>query len=77
MVIAYVLIEMVAGHSRDLVNALKDRQVVKEVDRVTGPYDVIAVLEATDLNKISDLVAAEIHTRAGVVRTTTCVSLEQ
>ena len=76
MVTAYVLIEMVAGRSRDLVSALEKRPVVREVDRVTGPFDVIVVLEADDLNKISEIVAAEIHTLPGVVRTTTCVSLE-
>jgi DNA-binding Lrp family transcriptional regulator len=67
---------MVAGHSRNLVDSLQERQVVKELDRVTGPYDVIAVLEATDINRISDIVADEIHSLPGVVRTTTCVSLE-
>ena len=77
MVKAYVLIEMVAGHSRKLVGALTKRPMVREVDRVTGPYDVIAILEASDLNMISDIVAKEIHSLAGVVRTTTCVSLEQ
>ncbi len=76
MVRAYILIEMVAGHSRNLVDSLQERQVVKELDRVTGPYDVIAVLEATDINRISDIVADEIHSLPGVVRTTTCVSLE-
>ena len=76
MVRAYVLIEMVAGHSRNLVETLKKRQVVKDVDRVTGPYDVVAVLEAPDINKISDIVTDQIHSLAGVVRTTTCISLE-
>jgi len=76
LVRAYILIEMVAGHSRNLVESLQERQVVKELDRVTGPYDVIAVLEATDINRISDIVADEIHSLPGVVRTTTCVSLE-
>ena len=76
MVRAYVLIEMVAGHSRNLVETLKKRQVVKDVDRVTGPYDVVAVLEASDINKISDIVTDQIHSLAGVVRTTTCISLE-
>lgn len=76
MVKAYVLIEMVAGHSKNLVAALKKRQVTRTLDRVTGPYDVIAVLEAEDLNAVSELVTNEIHTQPGVVRTTTCVSLE-
>ena len=77
MVVAYVLIEMVAGHSRKLVNTLRERQVAKVVDRVTGPYDVIAVLEAPDVNGISEIVASEIHHLDGVMRTITCVSLEQ
>ena len=76
MVKAYVLIEMVAGHSQNLVNALRERQVVKDVDRVTGPYDVIAVLEDETINEISDIVATEIHSLSGVVRTTTCVSIK-
>ena len=76
MVRAYVLIEMVTGHSRNLVEELKKREVVEDLDRVTGPYDVIAVLKASDINRISDIVAEEIHSLPGVVRTTTCVSLE-
>jgi len=73
---AYILIEMMAGHSRDLVRVLIERNLVTEVDRVTGPYDVVAVIEAGDLNEISEIVASEIHTLPGVVRTNTCVSLE-
>ena len=73
---AYILIEMTAGHSRDLVNALMGEEQLREVDRVTGPYDVIAVLEARDLNEISAIVRGKIHPLPGVVRTNTCVSLE-
>ena len=76
MIKAYILIEMMAGHSRDLVRVLVERNLVTEVDRVTGPYDVVAVIEAGDLNAISEIVASEIHTLPGVVRTNTCVSLE-
>lgn len=76
MVIAYVLVEMVAGHSRNLIDALAERPAVRVVDRVTGPYDVIITLEATDINGISNIVSDEIHSRPGVVRTTTCISLD-
>ena len=76
MIKAYILIEMMAGHSRELVRVLVERDLVTDVDRVTGPYDVIAVIEAGDLNAISEIVASEIHTLPGVVRTNTCVSLE-
>ena len=75
MVRAYILIEMAAGHSRNLVNSLRGREEVRDVARITGPYDVMAVLEAADVDEISDIIAREIHSVAGVVRTTTCVSL--
>ena len=72
---AYVLIEMTAGHSRNLVNALQGREGIREVARVTGPYDVIAVMEGRDVDEISNAVTDGIHSQDGVVRTTTCVSL--
>ncbi len=75
MVKAFVLIGMEAGHSRNLVTSLNGQPGVETVDRVTGPYDVIAVLEAENINTISEIVATEIHSLSGVVRTTTCVSM--
>ena len=76
MVRAYILIEMVAGHSRKLVASLQSRGSVTGVDRVTGPFDVVAILEGNDINAISDIVTTEIHSLEGVIRTTTCVCLE-
>jgi len=75
MVRAYVLIEMAAGHSRELVNTLRGREGVRNVARVTGPYDVIAEIEAGDIDDMSELVADEIHPLVGVVRTITCVCI--
>jgi DNA-binding Lrp family transcriptional regulator len=72
---AYVLIEMVAGQSRNLVDTLTGISGVRDVVRVTGPYDVIVVMEGDDLDQISNFVTDSIHTLKGVVRTTTCVSL--
>ena len=76
MVRAYILIEMVAGHSRKLAASLRGSDSVTDVDRVTGPYDVIAVLEGADINAVSDVVTNDIHSLEGVVRTTTCVCLD-
>ena len=75
MVRAYVLIEMVAGQSRSLVDAMNGARGVKDAVRVTGPYDVVVVVEGRDLQQISNFVTETIHTQRGVVRTTTCVSL--
>jgi len=72
---AYVLMEMVAGQSRSLVDTLTGMSGVRDVVRVTGPYDVIVVMEGDDLDQISNFVTDSIHTLKGVARTTTCVSL--
>ena len=72
---AYVLIEMAAGHSRLLVDSLKGRNGVLDVARVTGPYDVIVVLEGQDVDEINNTVAEVIHPLEGVVRTTTSASM--
>ena len=75
MVRAYVLIEMTAGKSGTLVNTLEGRQEISAVTRVTGPYDVVVMVKARDIEHVSDIVADSIHTLDGVVRTTTCVSV--
>ena len=67
---------MSAGHSRGLLEKLKSDPNVREVSRVTGPYDVIAIIVAEDLSAISATVASSIHPVQGVLRTTTCVGMQ-
>lgn len=76
MVRAYVLIEMAAGHSRDMVNTLQGEPRVSSINRVTGPYDVIVELEATDIEALSESVSENIHAVKGVLRTITCVCID-
>jgi len=45
------------------------------VDAVTGPYDIIAVVNAADLNAVGELVTNKVHTISGVLRTVTCLSV--
>ena len=75
MVKAYVLIEAKVGTSTDLMHALKENSSVVTASRVTGPYDVIAVVQEADLGKVHDLVTEEIHHLDGVMRTTTSVAV--
>ena len=70
---AFVLIETAVGKSKEVVAALRQLQGMKSVDTVTGPYDVIAVIEAETLNDIGDLVTGKIHPIAGISRTVTCL----
>ena len=72
---AFVLIETAVGRNKDVVTALSRLQGVTSVDVVTGPYDIIAVLEGADLNAIGDLVTDKVHPIAGISRTVTCLKV--
>ena len=72
---AYILIETAVGKSRGGTDQLRALPGVETVDIVTGPYDIIAVVNATDLNSVGDLVTRNIHTIGGIVRTVTCLSV--
>ncbi|MFC1897534.1 Lrp/AsnC ligand binding domain-containing protein [Chloroflexota bacterium] len=72
---AFVLIETAVGRNREVVTALKKLERVKSVDAVTGPYDVIAIVEGEALNDIGDLVTTKIHPITGISRTVTCLAI--
>ena len=72
---AFVLIETAVGKNRGVVTAIGKLKGVTSVDAVTGPYDVIAVIEGATLNEIGDLVTGKIHPIPGVSRTVTCLSI--
>lgn len=72
---AYILIETAVGKTKDVIGQLRKLQGIKSVDGVTGPYDIIAVVEAGDLNSVGELVTEKIHTIGGIVRTVTCLSV--
>ncbi|HEX77485.1 MAG TPA: Lrp/AsnC family transcriptional regulator [Dehalococcoidia bacterium] len=72
---AYILIETAVGKTKEVAEALRKLEGVKAVDPVTGPYDVIVVVEGVDLNAIGDLVTGSIHPIAGITRTVTCLTI--
>jgi len=72
---AFVLIETAVGKSKEVVEVIKQLKGVKSVDTVTGPYDVIAVVEGENLNDIGDIVTAKIHPIPGISRTVTCLAI--
>jgi len=72
---AFVLIETAVGKTKDVATALKQIKGVKSVDAVTGPYDVIAIIEAETLNDIGDIVTEKIHPTTGISRTVTCLAI--
>lgn len=76
MASAYLLIEAEIGKVRDVLNKLKKVKGVECAQSVTGPYDVIAYLEAKDIDKLGVLVTDKIQKIKGVKKTITCLSVE-
>jgi DNA-binding Lrp family transcriptional regulator len=72
---AFILIETAVGKAREVAGTLKAVAEMESVDVVMGPYDVIAVVAATDINTMGSMVTEKIHTISGVVRTVTCVAV--
>ena len=72
---AYILIECKVGVTTEVVAGLKRLKGIKSVETITGPYDVIAVLELETLHDIGDLVTQSIQQVTGISRTVTCVAL--
>ncbi len=72
---AFVLIETAVGRNKEVATALEKLAGVKSVDTVTGPYDIIAVVEEDDLNAVGNVVTTKIHPIEGVTRTVTCLSI--
>lgn len=73
---AFVLIETAIGRNKEVTTTLKTLKGIQSVDIVTGPYDVIAVIEGDTLNDIGDVVTSQIHPTPGISRTVTCLAIQ-
>ena len=72
---AFVLIETAVGKNREVVTHIRKLEGVISVDVVTGPYDIIAIIQGETLTEIGDLVTGKIHPISGISRTVTCLAI--
>jgi len=72
MITAYVFIQAQVGRSADVGAEVAQIEGVRSADVVTGPYDVIALVEAASMDDLGKLVVAKIQAVEGVTRTLTC-----
>jgi DNA-binding Lrp family transcriptional regulator len=73
---AYILVQTALGKTGTVLKALRAEPGVESADAVTGPYDVIAVMEADDFRAITELVTRDLHSIEGIERTLTCLAIE-
>jgi len=69
---AYVLIQTEVGRAAGVATVLREIAGVVVADDVTGPYDVIARVEAESIDELGRLVVTHVQSIEGLTRTLTC-----
>ena len=72
MVQAYILIQTEVGKARDVAATISEISGVAQVEAVTGPYDVIVLTEARNVDELGKLVVSRVQAVSGITRTLTC-----
>ena len=73
---AYVFIECTAGAAREVANEVGRISGVQRANATTGSYDVIALVEASDVKVLGDFIVSKIQNISGVLRTQTNVVVD-
>ena len=78
MLSAYVLVQTEVGKVAHVAQALSDLDGVEVAEDITGPYDVIARIQAPGLDQLGRLVVvSRIQLVDGVTRTLTCTVIRR
>jgi DNA-binding Lrp family transcriptional regulator len=69
---AYILIQTEVGKAASVAERIAGISGVTLAEDVTGPYDVIARVEASNVDDLGRLVIAKLQDVPGITRTLTC-----
>jgi DNA-binding Lrp family transcriptional regulator len=69
---AYILVQSEVGMAASVAERIAGITGVTLAEDVTGPYDVIARVEARNVDELGRLVIAKIQDVPGITRTLTC-----
>lgn len=69
---AYILIQTEVGEAAEVARRVANIEGVVSAEDVTGPYDVIARTEASDVDELGRMVVSKIQAVQGITRTLTC-----
>ena len=72
MVQAYILIQTEVGRAAAVASDVAGIDGVTRAEDVTGPYDVIVHVEASDVEDLGRSVVSTIQKVPGITRTLTC-----
>ena len=74
---AYVLVKVRVGEVGPVVKQLRRLEGVLEADITFGPYDIVATIEAEDINDLGNLVYFTIQPIPGIKETLSCLVADQ
>ena len=70
---AYILIDTDQGQSSSVVIELSQKPGVLAADVIWGPHDVVAMVEADDIDKLMHLIQSDISLLDGIAHMDTCL----
>ena len=73
---AYVLINASPGHALDVARRLQGAPGIVRADAITGDYDVVALVEGSDINAVGTMIVERIQNVQGVYKTITCLVVQ-
>jgi len=73
---SFVLIRTESDKTKGAFAILTKLKGVKLAHTVTGPFDIILLVEAKTLQELGDVILSKIRGVEGVSRTMTCVTVE-
>ncbi len=68
---AYVLVQASVNRA-SVAREIREIEGVERAEDLSGPYDVIVMVAAPDMDSLGDLVVSKIQTVEGITRTLTC-----
>ena len=72
-VLAYILIDIELGMTEEVIDALQKIDEATSVAVTTGGYDIVVLLETTNLEELYEITVRKIHTISGIKDTHTAV----
>lgn len=73
---AFILIDVTGNHTKSAYKTLTRIQGVKSLHAVTGPFDLIAEVEADTIEELNDIVLSRIRSVDGITKTSTALVLK-
>ncbi len=73
---AYIFVEVTHGKAKGVSQEISQIEGVVSSHIVTGPYDIIVFVKATDIQKLWDNIISKLQNISGVVRTITNIVAE-